>query len=149
MGHYRQSSSFCFARMATINTLEVVHTRRTIDARCNRRVEFKPTPPEHHSRWKTDCPCPLPKKKRRLRSWGLRRSSASRESRIRPAWRQSAASYRLSRSIARLGRLAVRKKQRANSTAGAPAFSPGTVSMPIELYEAVCALTDSAHRNTG
>ena len=56
----------------------------TADYEAQSAVEREP-PPELHSRWKTDCSCPLPKKKRRLRSWGLRRSSASRESRIRPA----------------------------------------------------------------
>src|SRR5262245_10301621 len=61
---------------------------------------------------------------RRLRYCGLRRSSFSSAYSIRPAWRQRVASYRLRRSSAKLGRLASRRKQRANSTVVASAFIP-------------------------
>src|SRR6516225_8603511 len=59
-----------------------------------------------------------PKRERRPRSCGFRRSGASSANRIRLTWRYRVASYRLRRSSAKLGKLARRRKHRANSIVG-------------------------------
>ena len=74
-------------------------------------------------------------RERRPLSCGLRRSNASRANRIWPTWRQRIASYRLSRSSAKLGKLARRKKQRARSAAGSTGSGTelGTESVSVVM----------------
>lgn len=94
--------------------------------------------------------CVPSRQKRRFRSCGLRRSSVWSVQRIRPAWRQRVASYRLRRSSVKLGRLARRKKHRASSIAGPSDLIPPVVILSSRFCAAICKswLSELARPNT-